>query len=143
MATKDVLVKYGPIGVKVLRDNVKKVSVTNKTVDSIRFVVDTIRERLQLIGRGYFETLETYRGPRKDSTYGHFDTNLEEWMEAKGFTQKLSKSGVKYFKLGEFWFSAKSLAWKINKEGNKKWKGGEIVRDVYTSALEDFTPSQL
>jgi hypothetical protein len=138
MATKDVLVRMAPIGLAVLKSSVSKVNATGKTADSLRFVVDTLNERLQYIGRGYFETLETYRGPRKSSSYGHFDENLEEWMQSKGFPQKVSKSGVKYFRLGDQWFSAKSLAWKINKDGNKKWKGGEKVRDVYSNALAEF-----
>jgi len=138
MATSDVLTKYAPIGLKVLKDSVAKVSASGKTAQSIRFVLDKINGRLLYIGRGYFETLETYRGPRKESTYGKFDENLEEWMKIKGFPQKVSKTGVTYFKMGNFWFSAKSLAWKINKEGNKKWKNGEKVRDVYSDNLEEF-----
>jgi len=138
MATKDVLVRMAPIGLNVLKSSVSKVSVTNKTAQSLRFVVDTLNERLQYIGRGYFETLETYRGPRKNSSYEKFDESLDEWLNAKGFQQKVSKTGVKYYKLGNFWFSAKSLAWKINKEGNKKWRGGDKVRDVYSDALAEF-----
>lgn len=136
--TKDVLIRMAPLGLQVLKSSVSKVSTTGKTADSLRFVVDTVNERLQYIGRGYFETLETYRGPRKDSAYGHFDENLEEWMNAKGFPTKVSRSGVKYYRMGNYWFSAKSLAWKINKEGNKKWQGGNKVRDVYSDALAEF-----
>lgn len=138
MAVKDILIKYAPIGLRVLKDAVKKVSVTGKTADSIYFVVDTVNMKLQYIGRGHFETLETYRGPRKSSTYGHFDDSLEDWLKAKGFTSKTSKSGVKYYQIGNQWFTAKSLAWKINKDGNKKFSNGEKVRNVYSNELEKF-----
>jgi hypothetical protein len=138
MATKDVLIKYAPIGVAVLKTNLQKVNTTGKTAASIRAVVtDT---SLKLIGRGYFAALETGRGPRKESAYGEFDNHLDEWLNAKGFSSKTSKTGVKYYKLGDQWFSAKSLAWKINKKGDKLWRKGKgaKVRDVYSSALDKF-----
>jgi len=136
--TQDILEKYAPIGVEVLKMNVSKVGATGKTSESIHSVVTP--DRLLLVGRGYFAALETGRGPRTSSEYGEFDKNMEEWLEVKGFQSKTSKSGIKYFKLGDQWFSAKSLAWKINKEGSKLWKQGHgaIVRDVYSAALAKF-----
>ena len=138
MSAKDVLIKMAPVGLQVLKRSLEKVNTTGKTSDSLKFVIDTVNLRLIYKGRGYFEALETYRGPRTGSKYGGFDDSLEEWMQAKGFPQKVSKKGVKYFRLGNFWFSGKSLAWKINKEGNKKWQGGSKVRDVYSDDLDEF-----
>lgn len=138
MAIKDVLLKYAPIGVAVLKMNVQKVNATGKTAASIRSEVT--ETSLKLIGRGYFAALETGRGPRKESAYGQFDNHLDEWLSVKGFSSKTSKTGVKYYKLGDQWFSAKSLAWKINKTGDKLWRKGKgaKVRDVYSKALDKF-----
>lgn len=134
----EVLAKYGPIGVDVLKMNVQRVGATGKTSESIHYEVSP--GRLLLLARGYFAALETGRGPRTAQTYGEFDTHLAEWMQAKGFESKVSKTGQKYYKIGDQWFSAKSLAWKINKSGDKLWRQGhgEKVRDVYSDALAKF-----
>jgi hypothetical protein len=134
----EVLDKYGAIGVSILKDAVWKVSSSGETAESIRFESDD--KSLQIFGRFAFASLETGRGPRKESAYGEFDKHMEEWLQAKGFQSKTSKSGVQYFKMGSQWFSAKSLAWKINKEGDKKWRQGHgaRVRNVYSKELEKF-----
>lgn len=136
--TQEILERYAPIGEQVLKDAVSKVSSSGRTASSIHAEVE--KDRLIIYGRAGFAALETGRGPRKSSEYGEFDKHLEEWMQDQGFQSKTSKSGTRYFKLGDQWFSAKSLAWKINKEGDKKWKQGhgEIVRDVYSKALAKF-----
>lgn len=134
---QDRLTEYGKLGVLALRTDVEKVSATRKTIDSIRFEVFKDSEgnySLKLIGRGYFKALETGRGPRKNSSYGEFDFNLEDWLKAKGFPSRKSKSGVTYYNLGgENWFSAKSLAWKINKDGDSVFRSGG--REVYSETL--------
>lgn len=125
------LTDYGKLGVLALRTDVQKVSATGKTADSIRFEVSAESDgtvTLRFLGRAFFKALETGRGPRKSSTYQQYDISLQEYLEAKGLPSKISKTGVKYFRLGEYWFSAKSLAWKINKEGDSVYKkGGRIV----------------
>lgn len=134
----DVLKAYAPIGEEVLKMNVQRVGVTGKTVESIRSEVSP--NRLMLLARGYFAALETGRGPRVNQAYEEFDTHLDEWMVAKGFQSKISKTGNKYYKIGESWVSAKSLAYKINTVGDKLWRQGqgEKVRDVYSNALAKF-----
>lgn len=134
---KDVLTEYAPKGLTILQQSISKVSVTGKTLQSLKFVVDYSNQKLTYLGRGFMEALEHGRGPRKDSTYGNFDNNLEVWLNAKGFAQKKSKSGVIYYQIGSQWFSAKSLAWKINKQGDKQFRSGG-VKDVYSKAMDDF-----
>lgn len=139
--TQEVLERFAPIGVQVLKDAVSRVSSSGATADSIEAEVEP--DHLIIYGRVGFQALETGRGPRKSSQYGQFDQHLEEWLQAQGFASKTSKTGIKYFNLGGQWFSAKSLAWKINKEGDKKWRQGHgaIVKDVYSKALAKFVES--
>lgn len=137
------LTEYGKLGVLALRTDVQKVSVTGKTADSIRFEVSVETGGaviLRILGRKFFKALETGRGPRKSSEYGQFDLSLQEYLESRGLPSKVSKNGVKYFKLGEHWFSAKSLAWKINKEGDSVHKkGGRIVySDTLTKLAQEI-----
>ncbi len=142
MTPVETLTKYGVAGVSLLRNAVSSVSATGKTQESIRFEVtkDNGKLSLKLIGRAFFSALETGRGPRENNSYEKYDINLEEYMRAKGLPSKTSKTGVVYFKIGDYWFSGKSLAWKINKQGDSLWRKGkgEPVRDVYSSMLERF-----
>lgn len=134
---KDVLTEYAPKGLDILKESIAKVSVTGSTLASLKFVLDFPNGKLTYYGRGFMEALEHGRGPRKASSYGNFDTNLEEWLKAKGFASKLSKSGITYYQIGSQWFSAKSLAWKINKEGDSLFRSGK-AREVYSKAMEEF-----
>lgn len=130
------LTDYGKLGVMALRKDVQKVSATGKTADSIRFEISSGSNgeiTLQILGRQFFKALETGRGPRKSSTYGQFDLNLDEYLKARGLPTKTSKSGVVYYQMGEYWFSAKSLAWKINKYGDSIFRQGG--REVYSQTL--------
>lgn len=135
------LTEFGKLGVLALRTDVEPYSATRETINSIRFEISVENDGtivLRFVGRAYFKTLETGRGPRKSSSYGQFDLNLEAYLEARGLPSRVSKSGIKYFKLGEHWFSAKSLAWKINKEGDSVFKkGGRIVYSPTLSKLAE------
>lgn len=133
----EVLTRFAPKGLQILQQAIQKVSVTGKTFASLKFIVDIPNQKLTYLGRGFMETLEHGRGPRKNSTYSNFDNSLEEWMQAKGFTQLKTKTGKKYYQIGDQWFSAKSLAWKINKEGDKQFKSGQ-VKEVYSKAMDEF-----
>lgn len=134
---QDRLTEYGKLGVMALRADVEKVSATRKTIDSIRFEVSTTSTgdiTLSFYGREFFKALETGRAPRKNSTYQNFDFNLDDWLRARGFPTRKSKSGTVYYNLGgDSWWSAKALAWKINKEGDSIYKQGGRV--VYSETL--------
>jgi hypothetical protein len=117
------LTKYGLIGVQALRQDVDKVSATGKTADSIRFEVQKDNQgnlTLTFYGRQFFKTIETGRGPRKSSTYGAFDLNLLEYMNARGIGADLSDKKKKQL--------AKFLAYRINRDGDETFqKGGRVV----------------
>ena len=132
---KDVLSAYAPKAVAAIKQSLQGISVTGKTMNSIRSEVT--ETHLTVYGRGFMEAVEKGRGPRKNATYGEFDKHLEEWLQAKGFPSKKTKKGTTYYQLGQQWFSAKSLAWKINKDGDKLFKSGQ-TRDVYTTVVEKF-----
>lgn len=134
---KDVLTSYAPKGFAILQQAIANVSVTGKTLKSLGFAVDTINLKLTYFGRGFMEALEKGRGPRKEPGYGGFDKGLEEWLNAKGFAQRKTKSGTVYYQIGSQWFSAKSLAWRINKQGDRQFRSG-TPKEVYTKAMQDF-----
>jgi hypothetical protein len=119
------------MGVMALKKDVEKVSASGKTAESIRFeieVFDNGNITFKLLGRKYFSTLETGRGPRRSSTYGEFDLNMLEYMKARGIGADLSEK--KRNQLARF------LAYKINKEGDSVFKkGGRIV---YSETLTKF-----
>ena len=125
------LKKFGLIGVQSLRQDVEKVSATGKTADSIRFEVSVENNgNLTLIfyGRKFFKTLETGRGPRRSHTYGEFDLNLIDYMNARSIGSDLSDKKKKQL--------AKFLAYKINKLGDSTFKkGGRVVYSPGLSKL--------
>jgi hypothetical protein len=125
------LAKYGLIGVMALRKDVEKVSASGKTAESIRFEIeieDNGNMRFKLLGRKYFSTLETGRGPRRSSQYGEFDLNMLEYMKARGIGADLSEKKRNQL--------ARVLAYKINKEGDSVFKQGGRV--VYSETLTKF-----
>jgi hypothetical protein len=113
---------FGQIGVQALKQDVQKVSATGKTAESIRYEVE-FKEgvwKLSILGRQYFKTIETGRGPRKGSEYKEFDISMYEYMQARGIGSDLPEKERKRL--------AKYLAYKINKEGDKTYKqGGRVV----------------
>lgn len=128
----ELLSAYGQIGVDMLRNLVPK--VTGKTANSIRYVAT--ENRLTIYGREFFRSLETGRAPRRSSSYGGFDQHLAEWLRAKGFQTKTSRTGKVYYRIGDQWYTPDSLAWKINKQGDKTFRQGG--KDVYFSYVEKF-----
>lgn len=126
------LARYGLLGVMALRQDVQKVSATGATADSIRFELENTATgwTLRIIGRKFFSTLETGRGPRRSSEYGQFDLNLLDYMNAKGIGSDLTDKKKKQL--------AKFLAYKINKEGDSVFKkGGRIVYSPTLTKLAD------
>lgn len=134
----DILSKWGKIGVEQIKTAVAPLSTTNETVNSVRDEVSgtPTSDTLKILGRPYFSTLETGRGPRKSAQEGGFKDNLEQYLKLKNLPTKKSKTGVTYYQIGPYWFSAKSLAWKINKEGDKTYREGG--REVYSEVLAKF-----
>jgi hypothetical protein len=126
----DILNQYGKLGVEAIQEDVAPLSATGKTKRSVHHTVEQKKEiyTLRILARKFFSAIETGRGPRKSVEYGGFDKGLEEYLNARGLETKVSKNGVKYWKIGNSWVSAKSLAHKINKEGDKTFRmGGRVV----------------
>ena len=128
----ELLKAYGEIFVQLMTSRLP--SVTGKTKASIGYTATATR--LQGFGRGFIHALETGRGPRKSSSYSEFDKGLQDWLKAKGFPTKKTKSGKTYYKLGDQWFTPESLAWKINAKGDKTFRTGG--KEVYSDALDKF-----
>lgn len=131
MTTQDLLKAYAVLYEQVMKSRLP--SVTGKTKASVSSEVRP--NRFLGYARGYVHAIETGRGPRKSGTYSEFDQGLEDWLKAKGFPTKKSKTTT-YYKLGDQWFSAKSLAWKINAKGDKTYRTGG--KEVYSDALDKF-----
>lgn len=129
-STFNILNTYGAKGVEVLKEAIAPLRATGKTADSVYFKVEGSEEKdtLRIIGRGFFETLETGRGPRKSSQQGDFKSNMLEYMQARGIGVELSQK--KREQLARF------LTWKINKEGDKTFKKGG--RKIYSDQLDKF-----
>ena len=121
---QETLTAYGALGVELLQNAVPK--ATGKTAQSIRYVV--YPNRLVILARAFFETLETGRGPRKDSTYSGFDKSLLDWMAARGIGSELDEKKKKQL--------ARFLSYKINKEGDKTFRQGG--KTVYSQILAKF-----
>lgn len=129
---KDVLTKYGIIGVQALKQDVQKVSATGETEDSIRFEVsqEGTLTTLFILARAFFSTLETGRGPRKSSEQGDFLDNMWEYVQARGIGADLPEKKRRQL--------ARFLTLKINREGDKTFKqGGRIVYSPTLTKLID------
>lgn len=125
---------FGQRAVDLIKSKVPVVS--GKTRDSVRYEVTRDEDSIKLLvkGRANFQSVERGRGPAKSSNYEGFDQRLDEWMSAKGFPTKISKSGKKYYLIGDQWMTGKSLAYLINKRGDKKYRQG--WSNVYMDDLE-------
>lgn len=155
MPILDILNQYGKLGVDAIQSDVAPLSATGKTKRSVHHTVDQKGDisTLQILARQFFSAMETGRGPRKSSTYGGFDKGLEDYLNARGLQSKVSKGGIKYWKIGESWVSAKSLAHKINKEGDKTFRMGgrvvysptiaKLVQEITTAVRKDFIHSSI
>jgi len=137
---ESILNQYGKLGVAQIQQDLMPYSKSGETVKSVHFEVfsQSTVDRLVILARAYIATIESGRPPRKSNSYEGFDLSLDQYLDKLGLPTKKSKTGVKYYKIGEFWFSAKSLAWKINKEGDKTYReGGRVVYSPTVIALID------
>jgi hypothetical protein len=124
---KATLNRYGELGTEAIKADVQKVSATGKTAASVHYEVVSEKtfDVLRILGRKFFSTLETGRGPRKGNEYQEFDVSMYEYMQARGIGTDLPEKKRKQL--------AKFLAYKINKEGDKTYKQGG--REVYSQTL--------
>jgi hypothetical protein len=123
--------EYGAAGVQAIKNDVRKVSTTGGTVNSIRFEVksDEDSDKLLIFAREFFSTIETGRGPRKSSKDSGMKDNILEWMKVRGIGAGLPEKKLKQL--------AKFITLKINREGDKTFKRGG--REVYSHTLIKLT----
>ena len=133
-----ILNEYGQKAVSLLKESVAPYRATGKTEASIRYEVksDAVGSRLTVYGRKFFKSIETGRGKRKSAEYSGFDEALDEYMRAKGFQSKTSKTGNVYYRIGDQCFTGKSLAYLINKRGDSVYRSGG--REVYSKQLDEL-----
>ena len=106
---------------------------TGKTLRSLEYTLQRLGKSYvaRILGRPYFGTLETGRGPYsggKGDPQG-FNQRLIEWMKARNFQ---CKDEAEYLRMANY------LRWKINKFGTSLYrKGGR--KDIFTPAVNDMT----
>lgn len=105
---------------------------TGKTLRSLEYTLQRLGKSYvaRILGRPYFGTLETGRGPYnggKGDPHG-FNQRLIEWMKARNFQ---CKDEAEYLRMANY------LRWKINKFGTSLYrKGGR--KDIFTPAVDDM-----
>jgi len=144
---KDVLDRYGRIGVVALKESISEVRATGKTERSIHYVIQVKQDIISLIyyGRNYFQALETGRGPAKQGGDGTFKENIYEWMLARGIGSELPEKKRKQL--------AAFFAYKINKDGDSIYKQGgrtnyspviaKLVAEIKQAVKKDFIHSAI
>lgn len=106
---------------------------TGKTLRSLEYTLQRLGKSYlaRILGRPYFGTLETGRGPYnggKGDPQG-FNQRLIEWMKARNFQ---CKDEAEYLRMANY------LRWKINKLGTVLYrKGGR--KDIFTPAVDEMT----
>lgn len=106
---------------------------TGRTLRSLEYTLQSEGKSYvaQLLGRPFFGTLETGRGPYKGKggNPAEFNQRLIEWMKARNFQ---CKDEAEYLRLANY------MRWKINKFGTTLYrKGGR--KDIFTPTVQDLT----
>lgn len=124
MSIESVLKTYGQIGVELVKMDLQKVNATGKTIDSVKYTVDSDNhsDRLLITAREYTHLLNDGRGPTTKGPSPEMIQNLTEYARARGFQDPKK--------------AAWAIAKKINKEGDKTFRQGG--RDIYESDLDRF-----
>jgi hypothetical protein len=127
MSITTTLTKFGKRGVHEIKADVARVSATGESAKSVRYEVisDDDTDRLRIVARPYFSTIETGRGPRKSNQDGGFKDKMLDYMKRKGIGADLTEK--KRAQLAKF------LVYRINKEGDKTYKSGG--RTIYSDGL--------
>lgn len=120
--------------IATIKDNSTRAGqvATGKTLRSLEYTLKDSGTAYiaQILGRPYFGTLETGRGPYrggKGDPEG-FNQRLIEWMKARGFN---CRDEEEYRRMANY------LRWKINKFGTALYrKGGR--KDIFTPAVADL-----
>lgn len=144
---KDVLERFGRLGVAALKESLSGVRATGETERSIHYVIQTKQDIISLIyyGRKYFQALETGRGPATQEGDGDFKERIYRWMLARGIGSDLPEK--KRRQLAAF------FVYKINKEGDSIYKQGgrtnyspvitKLVAEIKEAVKKDFIQSAI
>jgi len=147
---KDVLDRFGRLGVSALRESLSGVRATGETERSIHYTIQTKQDIISLVyyGRNYFKALETGRGHAKqsgDSGDGNFKERIYRWMIARGIGSDLPEKKRKQL--------AAFFVYKINKEGDSIYKHGgrvnyspvinKLVAEIKEAVKNDYIHSAI
>lgn len=132
----DILSQHGRSVVQDIRTNLDSTgtNATGKTSNSIQYAVteDGTKTILWVYGRPFVFTVETGRGPRRESKDHKTVDRIREWMDARGIGTGLNEAQKEQ--------KAKSITFLINKYGSKLHrKGGrkDIISNVVNQSLYD------
>jgi hypothetical protein len=132
----DILSQHGRSVVQDIRTNLDstRTNATGKTSNSIQYAVteDGTKTILWVYGRPFVFTVETGRGPRRESKDHKTVDRIREWMDARGIGTGLNEAQKEQ--------KAKSITFLINKYGSKLHrKGGrkDIISNVVNQSLYD------
>lgn len=115
---------YGQVGVALLQEALAEVEATGKTVESVRYVVESTnsKDRLQLLAREFTSLIEKGRGPTNKGPSSDMIAYLTDYARARGMDNPEKAA----------WTMAKSM----NKKGDQTHqKGGRVV---YSDDLSKF-----
>lgn len=121
--------------ITAIKDNSTRAGqvATGKTLRSLEYTLQRqgTAYLARILGRPYFGTLETGRGPysggKSDSRA--FTLRLVEWMKARNFQ---CRNEDEYMRMANY------LRWKINKFGTRLYQRGGR-KDIFTPAVADLT----
>lgn len=120
----DVLHRYGPLGVQVVKQALEKVRATGKTIDSVEYIVEEggNYDSLIIFGREYINLIEAGRRPTSKGPSPEMIKDLTEYAQARGMDKPKN--------------AAWAIAVTINKKGDTTFRRGG--RDVWSEDLEKF-----
>lgn len=110
----EILNKNGIVLIDTIKANMTAAgqNATGKTAQSLRIEIkqEGTKYRLTVLGRPFFRTIQTGRGPTKPGSplsYPSLLDQIKEWMEAKGIagspwgiTQSIHQTGTKLWRQG-------------------------------------------
>jgi len=125
LKTKEILEAFGRVGVDRAKQLLEKHNATGKTVESVKFKVESNneRDRLTIKARPFTSALEDGIRPTSKGVSGEMIESLTEYAEARGMDKPKSAA----------WAIAKT----IQAKGDKTYRMGG--KDVYSNAMEDLT----
>lgn len=144
MSNKSAIIKLladqGNSLVNTIRGNLNTTgtNASSQTSDSLEYQVNEQGEKiiLTILGRPYFASVETGRGPRKSTESANLSNTILQWMEIREIGSDLDEK--KRINLSKF------ITLKINREGTDLFKKGgrtDIFTQPFNSAVDEVNKS--